>query len=132
MIIVIYNLLFVPKEFYSFNNKEIQVLNSDSRWCETKVKSNYLLLFFYSDYCGSCSHIKPTIYRLADEFSGLYLFLPLNISDENNFNIKKVFHFRYIPAVFIVNHKLGKYKELEFSDDYEYYRKNLIEFSNND
>ncbi len=62
------------------------------------------LLFFYADWCGHCSKMKPIVGELYEEYSEQVFFVAFNIDDEESKAYSAQFEVRGVPTfVFMTN-----------------------------
>lgn len=87
-----------------------------------------LLMYFYADYCGYCKRIKPLVYKMADEFSDKYIFVPIDTTDRANRAISAEYKIRGVPSIFLVDNISGKKRKLKSYNNEAYFRKELKDF----
>jgi len=65
---------------------------------ESTLKENEVVLVdFYTEWCGPCRALQPTLESLADDFEGKAVIAKVNVDDESE--ISAVYGIRSIPAL---------------------------------
>lgn len=86
------------------------------------------LYYFYADYCSACRKFKPLIEQIAEEFTGEYIFKPINVMNPKNYEITRQYNVRSIPGIFLVNPVNNKRIQLDLLYNEKYFREEMKKF----
>ncbi|HEX2937928.1 MAG TPA: thioredoxin family protein, partial [Ruminiclostridium sp.] len=104
-------IIYLLAAFWAYSSNNISVnskANLGEEWQQAVQEQKPILVYIYTDWCGTCKQMGPLIDSLAYEYSDRYTYIKANAEDSRSDELSKAFKVRGYPTIYLFNPKTNK------------------------